>query len=331
MRVGTVTLRGYEGHAKDGDAVLSIWNDAMGDTFPLDRRLWRQNVDDDPHYDPRGIFLAFAGDRPVGLCAARVCRVPLGKDGKKPGQGWISALAVAPGHQRRGVGTHLLEAAEKWLAARKARHILVGGDPGHFFPGIPVEASGAQVFFEGRGYAARGDVCYDVRRDISDFTVPPLVHRVMARNVHFRISRCTNRQVPALIAFLEQTFPGRWLYETQLRLQGERAPGDIIVLGIGNRVVGFAHTFRPTSQRLGPSVYWRKLLGPQYGGLGPMGIATDVRGSGLGFALLCGAIEKLRDDGVVNMAIDWTVLLKFYGGAGFTPWKQYKSFERRSL
>lgn len=321
-------LRAYRGHAHDGAALLEVWNAALEEAFPLDARLWCQNVDDDPHFDPEGLFVADEGGRCLGFVLARVARVPLGLQPLETDRGWISALVVRPEAQRRGLGTRLLQVAEAWLRKKRVRESRLGGDPGHFFPGVPASEPAAAAFFLARGYSAVGDPCFDLRSDIRDFRVPALVDRVMARNLHFRVAECTTRTAPALLDFLRQTFPGRWLYETQMRLETERSPQDIQLLLIGGRVVGFAHTFDKRSLRLGPSIYWRRLLGPAFGGLGPMGVSPDVRNSGLGFVLLCEAVERLRNRGVEQMVIDWTVLTKFYGAAGFQPWKTYQAYGR---
>lgn len=300
----------------------------MGREFPIDARLWRQNVDDDPHHDPAGLLVATSGDRCVGFIQARVARVPMGLEPPPDDRGWIGALVVHPDAQRSGLGTALLRRAEVWLQSKGIREARVGGNPGHFFPGVPTSHGAATAFFSSRGYEPLGDPCFDLHADIRDFRVPSIVDAIMARNPSFRVSECTTRNVPGLLEFLEKIFPGRWLYETQLRLETERSPQDIQLLTIGNRVMGFAHTFDNRSRRLGPSVYWRALLGPAYGGLGPMGISPEVRKTGLGFVLLCESVERLRNLGVEQMAIDWTVLTKFYGQAGFTPWKEYQTYAR---
>ncbi len=298
----------------------------MGDRFPMDERLWRQNVDDDPNHDAAGVFVALDGEQPVGAAVARVCRVPLGQAPLITDKGWLNSIFVHPANRRKGVGRQLLEQAEGFLKERGVPRAESGGDPGHFFPGVPATQESAMAFLQACGYAVQGKPAFDVMQDISDFKVPVKADRAMATNLAFRFTSCNNKLVPALLEFLEREFSGRWLYETERRLAQERAPQDIMLLVIGSRVVGFAHTFHNGSARLGPSVYWRKLLGAQYGGLGPMGVAKEVRGQGMGFALLCEATERLRVLGVKKMAIDWTVLLDFYGEAGFKPWKEYRSF-----
>ena len=57
-----------------------------------------------------------------------------------------------------------------------------------------------------------------------------------------------------------------------------------------------------------------------------MGVSPEVRGRGLGLALLCQAVKSLKESGVQDMVIDWTTLLDFYEKAGFLPWKAYLGY-----
>lgn len=321
-------IRSYRGHPQDGPGIVSVWNEAIGPAFPLDERLWRQNVDDEPHHDAGGVFVARAGDAVVGFIVARALRPALAWKGANPCEGWINSFAVASAWQRRGVATALFAKAEAWLASRGVRVVRVGGDPGHLFPGVPSEHAGARAFLGARGYASEGETRFDLIQDLRAFTMPRDVARTMATRVSFRCHECTSRTIPALLEFLESTFPGRWLYETRLRLEHERSPREIRVMTLGNRVVGFAHVYSSASQRLGPSVYWRKAMGARPGGLGPIGLAADVRGQGLGLALLCDCIEHLRKSGVEQMGVDWVTRSALYAHAGFREWREYRPFER---
>jgi ribosomal protein S18 acetylase RimI-like enzyme len=89
----------------DIDAIVALWK-ACGLV-----RDWN---------DPRGdIATARAGDNSTILAGrtggAIIATVMVGHDGHR---GWFYYLAVAPDAQRRGHGRCLVEAAERWLAAR---------------------------------------------------------------------------------------------------------------------------------------------------------------------------------------------------------------------
>jgi predicted N-acetyltransferase YhbS len=92
-------------------------------------------------------------------------------------------------------------------------------------------------------------------------------------------------------------------------------------------VIGFCHTADSRSQRLISSTYWHPLLGENFGGLGPIGVAKAQRKRGLGLALCAAAVENIRQRGATAMGIDWTTLVDFYGQLGFDVWKTYVQYD----
>jgi GNAT superfamily N-acetyltransferase len=321
-----VTLLPYR--PEMGRQVVALWNAAMGDTFPLREALFRQNTVDDPHFDPAGCWVAPApdGEGLLGVCLAKVAREPLGADGMMEDRGWVSALAVHPSAQRRGVGTALVQKAEAFLRARGRPRAVLGGDPAHFFPGVPVGAAAA-AFFESRGYPLRG-AAYDLRRSLGDYRTPPRVAEVLAAHPDIAVRPLRRGDEGALLAFLDAVFPGRWRYTLGRFLAGGGSPGDVMGIIRGGEVVGFAHLFHPGSRWVGPSIAWVRDGSARAGGLGPMGVAPHLRGQGVGLALLDRAVLHLASLGVEEMVIDWTLLLGFYGKLGFTPVRQYTHGER---
>src|SRR5207245_699212 len=107
----------------------------------------------------------------IGFCLAKIAREPLGADGTLPDRGWVSALVVHPAFQRRGLGKRLLAQAEGYLASLGRRRVVLGGDPGHFFPGVPLRDE-ALAFFARAGYRFGGDA-YDLHRSVAGYTTPP--------------------------------------------------------------------------------------------------------------------------------------------------------------
>jgi predicted N-acetyltransferase YhbS len=198
----------------------------------------------------------------------------------------------------------------------------------HFFPGIPETQAEAFAFFAACGWTRAGNWGYDLWRDLDGFAIAPNVQSritlLSAKGVVLR--GCSKADVPALIAFLEAEFPGGWLYGASRRLEVEPdATGTKIAVRDG-AVIAFAQTFSPRSVRLGPSIAWREQLGSQFAGLGPMGVAVDARGLGVGLALLAFCVAEAQRTGATRMAIDWTEHLDFYARLGFAPWKRYGAF-----
>lgn len=310
--------------------VVAVWNAAAGPAFPLREALFRQNTVLDPHFDPAGASLAceVSTGRVVGCGLAKVAREPLGADGLRPDRGWISFVAVHPNHRRRGIGTALVRAAEAFLRARERPTAVLGADPAHFFPGIP-DDTGAAAFFEAAGYTLRGEA-YDLHRSLDGYRTAETVTAARAANPDVEVRPLSSGEDGALLQFLDATFPGRWRYTIArfLRLCGPI--GDVMGVVRGRTVRGFAMLFHPESRWIGPSIAWAASGGgaPAAGGLGPMGLAPDLRGRGLGVVLLDRAMVHLASLGVREMVIDWTVLLDFYGRLGFVPLRRYRHGER---
>ena len=308
--------------------MIAVWNAALGQTFRLRESLFAQNTARDPHFDPGGCWVAREAQRAVvvGLGLAKIAREPLGSDGVLPDRGWVSALVVHPDCRRRGVGTRLLAEAEHYLAALGRRRVLLGGDPAHFFPGVPL-AEPAVRFFERAGYRLHGEA-YDLRRSIREYTTPPAVEETLAAHPELVIRPLRSGEEAGLLAFLDEAFPGRWRYSIGRALALGGSIRDVMGVVRAGTVVGFAHLFHPASRWIGPSIAWPLDDVGRAGGLGPMGLAPSLRGAGVGLALLDRGIHHLRALGVDEMVIDWTGLTEFYGRLGFIPWRRYRHGEK---
>lgn len=315
----------------DEPAVLKLWNQCMGEQFPLDSALFEQNVLRDAHFDPEAVWVAEdAGGDLLAYAHAKVCKEPLGSAGMMPEQGWIGALAFLPTEEGLQAARQLLQTALDWLKAKGRKRVSYGSDPAHLFPGVPAEQTLHQQLLREAGFAIGEHVAVDLVRELADYRVPDEVEANL-RNLReeYAIRSCTHEDIPALLRFLQQEFPGRWYYETVKRIEAEDTPRDILILTHGDEVEGFCHTFHRGSKRIGPSIYWRRLLGEAYGGLGPIGLAESTRGKGLGLALLCKGVEYVKQQGAQRMAIDWTDLVEFYGKIGFRVWKRYHPASRQ--
>ena len=64
-----------------------------------------------PNFDPDGIFFAFAGAEPAGICTGIV-------HPNAESEGWIEDLAVMPAYRRHGLGRALLLTGVTWLRQR---------------------------------------------------------------------------------------------------------------------------------------------------------------------------------------------------------------------
>jgi len=299
---------------------VNLWNEAMPAGYFLDERLWRQNVDHSEHLCAEASLAAFEGNRLIGIVIS-----------KRPHN--ISAIFTDPSHQRQGVGAKLLSAATNALKASSSdiSQIVTGQDYAHFFPGVPDAFTEARSFFEALGWARSGGWCVDLRRALIDYKISDDVeNRIKSLfNQGIEIRSCLPRDVDALLDHVRENFSQRWWFETKQRIEMEPSPSEIKIAVQAEKVIGFAQTFTSNSVKLGPSVYWRSELGELYGGLGPIGVAKDVRKIGLGLALLSYSIQEVKNAGMQQMAIDWTVLIDFYAKVGFSQWRRFTPYTKQ--
>jgi GNAT superfamily N-acetyltransferase len=185
------TLRNY--NPTDSLIAVELWNAAIGGEFPMDIRLWRQNVDLCPELVLPASFVAEEDGAVVGVIVA-----------KAPAK--ICCLIVSPAFHRHGIGSLLLQAAADVLATSGAERIILGQDLRHFFPGVPECLTSARKFFARRGFQWGGGYANDLMRSLADYTMPESVLTAIsglaARGIS--IQPCRDQHVPSLLKQISQ-------------------------------------------------------------------------------------------------------------------------------
>jgi predicted N-acetyltransferase YhbS len=246
--------------------------------------------------------------------SAKVPGDPPAWEAMDPKTGWIGAVAGSadevPG---------LLDAAEEALHRAGMEAVVFGGDPRHIYSGVPEEETWLAEALSRREYERGGNV-YDLYAPIE---------QIPGGAAGPGAGPAGPEDVPALLAFLEREFQGRWLADTRHRLAVEADPSFCIIVREGAEVVAFAHASHLGRRFLQPALNFHLGMGKNPGGVGPVGVARAHRGRGLGRLVMRAAIEALRSAGVDGISVDWTGLLDFYGKFGLRPWAIYASYRKR--
>lgn len=310
---------------KAAEDIVKLWNSCIGTVYPMDMKLFEHNLSADINW--KKILCCYDDERLAGFIIYKQWTEKSGEIEPKRTFAYINSLCVDIGYRGRGIGTKLLAGAEEELQGRGAEKIYFGADHFHFFPGVPMEAKGLEDFISKRGYEtskAQYDMICDLTAGYIDSLLKPL--STEDGNVSICVMKPEYRE--ELFSFLKRSFGGRWYGEIIRHYSMGMEDRDLVVIKNGNEIAGFCHIYDCKSKTLGPGIYWRKLLGQNFGGLGPLGISKDIRGRGLGLELLKKSILLLKEREVHNMVIDWTTLVEFYGKLGFVPWKMYKDTEK---
>lgn len=205
---------------------------------------------------------------------------------------WLRLLVVARDARRRGLGTALLnDAAPRVIAA----------EPGNYFtPGVPIHDTGARAFLERHRY-------------VGTATTWNLEVRPMPAHEE-RVKRVTERDKERFLTFVEREFGRIWRFEAAKAFERDVPPafaaevdGEIagfVVHDVNNRGLGF---------------------------FGPTGVARNMRGRGLGRALLLASLADLRAMGFARVVIPWTDALEFYRrSADAVPAHQFATYEKQA-
>lgn len=305
--------------------VVKLWSRNMEAIYPMDLKLFQQNYENDKQ--SKNILGVFENEILIGFIIYKQWSYKSGKLNPNDEIGYINSIIVDINYRNRGIGTKLLDMAERDLINSGVKIIRLGSDTYHFFPGIPLECLVSEEFFKKRNYKIE-DSFYDLICDISK-----IKFKVLSDFGGYKVNILKFDDRKSLMALLEKNFSGRWYEEFMEFFDIGMEDRDVVVLKDKNTVIGFAHIYDNKSKFIGPSIYWRGLLGGNYGGLGPIGVDKDYRKRGLGMLILCKSVEILQKRHVNKMVIDWVDrdLFDFYGKFNFMPWKQYKKASKEVL
>jgi len=292
---------------KDISGVVKLWNEILGKYFPMNEKFFNERVFFDPNYRQSDGYIVKNKTGLVGFLVAKFAREteilePIGR---------INSFFF----KKEEAAELLWEKALEHYRKLGVHSITYGVDPFYFFPGVPVEHTSLIEFLVKKGFRKKG-VSEDVIRDVSNF-VP---YHKLPEGFSIRQGRLGESE--RIIKYLSQEFGLGWVYSTKYFFRRGGSPQDFLLLFSGDKIVGFCHLHWNNNQ-----VFWADTLSIKVGGIGPMGISKELRGKGLGTALLQEAMVTLKNTGVQKIIADWAVT-PFYAKIGFKVWKKYLKMEK---
>lgn len=281
--------------ATDRAAVESLWRTTMAPAWPLlpgavDRLT--------------GGHLAVTDNGAAGVIAVDVRARSTGVAARSAG---VQFLAVAPEHQRRGLGSALLSAAVGSATAAGATELRAGsGGSAYVWPGVPLDLPAAVAFFAAHGWTSPHDTA-DLTQDLRDYRDPELGTS--------GVTTAVSSVMGEVDAFEETHFP-QWARHFSGTTEDVMTARDADGALIGTLLFSGPDAEHP----------YRPLLGPRAGLIGCVGVAESAQGRGVGSAMVAHASRVLRDRGTRTCLIDWVVRESFYGRLGYRSWRRYRMF-----
>ncbi|SOC37092.1 GNAT family N-acetyltransferase [Ureibacillus acetophenoni] len=298
--------------------IVELWNQCLGNTFPMTEELWIQNTLHDLNLQSTGSVAVLEEEKLVGFVVAKqfIEKTPTSMSQEI---GWIQCLLVKPESRGKGIGKMLLQHAES--SFQDVKEIRLGRDPWHYFPGVPLEQTDTIKWFERKGYVKES-----IEIDLVKKVVDEEPFTLSNSNNHFRVLK--KEDMPQLLNFLKDVFPGRWHYEAYRYAQLNSTGREFMGFFIDGKLKGFCRMNDSQSPVIAQNVYWSHLFSSPLGGIGPLGIDRTIRGKHFGLDLVKAAVNELMKRGMHFIVIDWTQLETFYGKLGFTKWKEYQTMSK---
>lgn len=302
----------------DFDALTDLWNRVYPDKYRIDRQILELNTIQNPLFDWGASQIELDDDlKPCGFAIVKKSAAKL-YSGPDRDSAHLSAIVS----EENNCCVDLLAHAKAVLRERGIYKLIFGKDWRHFQPGCPLDMPKLKDFLIVEGFDEEGDQ-HDVERDISNYEPPAGVS--LSQNVR----PLRTEDVPDLDRFLRREFPGRWHFDTMTKVDAEGRADFIYGLWEGSELHGFALTQDASHAIPGCGAVWRNNLGDNWCCLGPIGVSKEIRGRGLGDALLATSLDAMQRAGKRTCLIDWTSLVDWYGKHGFSPSRTYISFSLR--
>lgn len=284
---------------------MRVWNAALVADL-IDVSTWRAKVLLDPNFDPAGCLVADVGGEARGFILSLVRRVPFFNDGLQSDQAWITAFAVAPEWQRRGLGGALLAAALDFLQSRSRLSVALSPYvPNYFTPGADARAYASGVaFLERRGFhmVARP---LSMRAELTEFQIPEPIQqtsdRLESEGIEIRLA--TPRDIVPLLNFIPCHFSWDWHREASGVLMdlfsGDPRQVSMLVAVRGDEILGYAEH---RAERFGP-----------------FGVDPAVRSRGIGRVLLARTLLEMLKKNYHAAWFLWTgdEAARLYAQCGF--------------
>ncbi|KAJ5648445.1 Acyl-CoA N-acyltransferase [Penicillium lividum] len=303
--------------ATDVNEVVSKWNEIFP-TYALPAEGLRTLITQaNGHH-----FVARCGSELVGFCLAYL---------GPPSTVHIAVLGVAPKHQGQGIGTSLLRETRSYFRTKFGiQSLKLGSSFPRFWPGIPRELpESVQNFFVHRGFrlSPPGKRSVDLYQDIRNFQSPEkYINR--ARDRGFRFAALQPDEYIECLVGQKRNFSDKagWV-EAYVMLDPKKYPSCVMVaFDSQNLQVGWTLMLPPCPE-LNEGWAFPQICGPKTGLIGCVGVDAGHRKSGIGLALICHAVENMKERGIEGVFVDWVALDGWYEQVGFETWRSYRPGE----
>lgn len=267
--------------------LLELWNEAA--TYdPVTAQVFHEKIWGDADFDEELTLVAIEADVPVAFAQSVV------RQHDSVPRGYVKLVAVAPQHQRQGIGRRLLEQLHNKMIEQGVKELRVAESaPNYLTPGVDARYEDALFFFQSIGYQRIGEAKNLIVQFAGhDFSTVTSEQELV--NQEITICRATAKVKPLLDDFLHSFWPS-WKAEVGKSMACD--PPAVHLALADRTVVGFS-AYDGNNQGTG----W----------FGPMGTHPDYRGHGIGKVLSARCLHDLQAQGLSEAIIPWVSETSLY-------------------
>lgn len=227
----------------------------------------------------------------------------------------VGSLALIT-HADRNLLEKTLSAAKE----KKVKEIFFGHKVGKYmWPGLPSEPDTIQFFLKHGFNEYWEDPAVDMLLELAKFQPEQKAYDRIAED-GYSFSIATKLDIEQILRFEQTEFPN-WTQYYQKAIAQDHLDHLVLIKDKSGKIVG-------TSMLSYGGYRFHKLLPGLTGSVGAVGIAKDLRGNGLGTAMLAKTLELLRKRGVKYALAEYTSEVGFYERLGFKSWRSYYMIRR---
>ncbi|WP_217589340.1 GNAT family N-acetyltransferase [Lentibacillus saliphilus] len=286
-----ITYRTYQ--TGDEKRIVQLWNASLPKD-PIMPNRFRNVVLLDGNFDPKGMCLAFDGERLVGCVFAIRRLTPMTGNDLEPENGWMTFFFVDQQYKRCGIGRELLQNATAFLHSHGIKHVFFASyAPNYILPGIDEEtySEGYQFLLAHQFEKLYSPVAMDYNL-VSYVRPESILHLKEKRMLEgYTFTQCHDKDLYEVIQFANLTFNPDWGRAIREGILQGLPLHRILVVRKNEKIVGFC----------------------MYGGyegvpdrFGPFGVDPDQQGKGLGKIILHECLYQMKAEGLHGAWFLWT-------------------------
>lgn len=233
-----------------------------------------------------------------------------------PVTGHVQLVAVVPEAQRAGHGGALLRAVHRWAFEDQGAAAVVAGAgaPFSLWPGVDVQAAGAQCLFESLGY--------EQERAYLDLTFPSRFRAPVPDGVEVR-RVLGDADAEATLAFVAHHWP-HWVAECRRGIEHGACHAAIAIAADDDAAPAATDAAADVDGARGTVVGFGCHSVNRLGVLGPIGTDPAWRGKGIGSALTSAIATDVMAAGIEHVQVAGIGPYRFYAKvAGATTSRAY--------